>query len=88
MALRLGIGDTLTLCKGAIDLCSRGFHDEPEDARTMIADMCLMRSHLQCLSKQMGDEKDFVASRPDMFVSHSLPPRLMALELTRQTDKS
>jgi hypothetical protein len=68
MALRLGIGDTLTLCKGAIDLCSRGLHEEPEDARMMIADMCLMRSHLQCLSKQMGDEKDFVASRPDMCV--------------------
>jgi hypothetical protein len=67
MALRLGIGDTLTLCKGAIDLCSRGLHEEkPEDARTMIADMCLMRSHLQCLSKQMGDEKDFASSRPDM----------------------
>ena len=69
MALRLGIGDTLTLCKGAIDYCSRTAHDEPEDARILIADMCLMRSHLQCLSKQMGDEKVFAASRPDMCVA-------------------
>ena len=68
MALRLGIGDTLTLCKGAIDLCSRGLQDEPEDARIIVADMCLMRSHLQCLSRQMSDETDFVASRPDMWV--------------------
>lgn len=71
MALRLGIGDTLTICKGAIDLCSRGLHEEPEDARTMIADMCLMRSHLQCLAKQLGDEKDFVKNRPDMYISQA-----------------
>jgi len=72
MALRLGIGDTLTVCKGALDYCTRTLHDEPEEARILIADMCLMRTHLQSLSKQLGDEKSFVASRPDMCVF--LPP--------------
>ncbi len=86
MALRLGIGDTLTLCKGAIDLCSTRLHDEPEDSRRMIADMCLMRSHLQSLSKKMGDERDFVASRPDMCV---LPTRrLTPCGIVTETDSN
>jgi len=66
MALRLGVGDVFTVCRGAVDLCSRGIHDEPEDVRSIIAEMKMIRSHLKELESQIGDEKAFVAARPDM----------------------
>jgi hypothetical protein len=66
MALRLGVGDVFTVCKGAVDLCSRGIHDEPEDVRSIIAEMKLIRAHLKELESQIGDEKAFVTARPDM----------------------
>jgi hypothetical protein len=66
MALRLGVGDVFTVCKGAVDLCSRGIHDEPEDVKSVIAEMKLIRAHLKELESQIGDEKAFVTARPDM----------------------
>lgn len=66
MALRLGVGDVFTVCKGAVDLCSRGIHDEPEDVKSVIAEMKLIRAHLKELENQIGDEKAFVTARPDM----------------------
>jgi hypothetical protein len=54
------------VCKGAVDLCSRGIHDEPEDVKSVIAEMKLIRAHLKELENQIGDEKAFVTARPDM----------------------
>jgi hypothetical protein len=65
MALRLGVGDVFTVCKGAMDLC-RAIHDEPEEVQSVIAEMKLIRSHLKNLENQIGDEKTFVTVRPDM----------------------
>lgn len=65
MALRLGVGDAFTVCKGAVDFC-RTFHDEPEEVRSIVAEMQLIRGHLKSLESQIGEEKSFVATRPDM----------------------
>jgi hypothetical protein len=65
MALRLGVGDVFTVCKGAVDLC-RAIHDEPEEVQTAVAEMKLIRTHLKCLESQIGDEKSFATMRPDM----------------------
>jgi hypothetical protein len=65
MALRLGIGDVFTICKGAVDLC-KAIHDEPEEVQSVIAEMKLMRTHLKGLERQIGNEKSFAMARPDM----------------------
>ena len=65
MALRLGVGDAFTICKGAVDLC-RAIHDEPAEVHSVIAEMKLMRTHLNALERKIGDEKAFAVSRPDM----------------------
>jgi hypothetical protein len=66
MALRLGVGDVFTVCKGAVDLCSRAIHDEPEEVQSVVAEMKLIRAHLKALDSQIGDEKAFATARPDM----------------------
>jgi hypothetical protein len=68
MALRLGVGDVFTVCKGAVDLCSRAIHDghEPEEVQSVIAEMKLIRTHLKDLEGQIGDENAFATARPDM----------------------
>lgn len=65
MALRLGIGDVFTLCKGTVDIC-KTIHDEPKEVQSAIAGMKLMRAHLRDLESQVGDEKSFATARPDM----------------------
>jgi predicted peroxiredoxin len=65
MALRLGVGDVFTVCKGAVDFC-RAIHDEPEEVQSVIAEMKLIRAHLKSLESQIGDEKAFATARPDM----------------------
>jgi hypothetical protein len=65
MALRLGVGDVFTVCKGAVDFC-RAIHDEPEEVQSVIAEMKLIREHLKSLESQIGDEKSFATARPDM----------------------
>ena len=65
MALRLGVGDVFTVCKGAVDFC-RAIHDEPEEVQSVIAEMKLIREHLKSLESQIGDEKPFATARPDM----------------------
>ena len=65
MALRMGIGDVLTICKGAIDI-AKAIHEEPEELRSVVAEMKTMRAHLKGLESQMGDEKSFASARPDM----------------------
>ncbi len=73
-ALRLGIGDVLTVCKGAIDL-GRTFHDEPhpEDVRSIVADMKMVKAHLKDLESKVGDETAFVKERNDMWVAIPQP---------------
>lgn len=65
MALRLGIGDVFTLCKGTVDIC-KAIHDEPKEVQSTVASMKLMRAHLMELESKIGDEKSFAAARPDM----------------------
>lgn len=66
MALRMGVGDVFTLCKGAVDLCSRAIHEEHEGTHTVVAEMKQVRAHLKSLEAQIGDEKAFAKARPDM----------------------
>lgn len=66
MALRLGVGDVLTVCKGAVDFCSRTVHDEPEGVQSVVAEMKLIREHLKELDSRIGDEKTFATAQPDM----------------------
>lgn len=66
MALRMGVGDVFTLCKGAVDLCSRAIHEEHEGTHTVVAEMKQVRAHLKSLEAQIGDENVFAKARPDM----------------------
>ncbi|CZR55249.1 uncharacterized protein PAC_05136 [Phialocephala subalpina] len=79
-ALRLGIGDVFTCCKAAIDICTTLPH-QPNHIETssIITEMQLMRSHLQTLESQIGDEGVFSSARPDMCVS--FPPSLHLLSV-------
>lgn len=78
MALKLGIGDALTLCKGAVDLCSAvpRVRDESKEVQSVVAEMKLMKAHLKSLETQVGDEKAFVKGRPDIapIIKRSLEP--------------
>lgn len=65
MALRLGVSEAFTVCKGTVDFCTT-FHDEPAEVRLVVAEMTQIREHLKSLEKQIGDEKLFSAARPDM----------------------
>jgi hypothetical protein len=67
MALRIGVGDVFTLCKGVLDLCtSTTLHEDPKELHSLVSEMALMRSNLKALPSQIGDEKAFATSRPDM----------------------
>jgi hypothetical protein len=66
MALRIGVGDAFTLCKGALDLCTSSTLHEDRELHSLVSEMALMRSNLKTLSSQVGDEKAFASSRPDM----------------------
>ncbi|KAK0099701.1 hypothetical protein ONS95_013406 [Cadophora gregata] len=76
MALRMGVGDAFTLCKSAVDLCSRAIHEEHEGAHTIVTEMKQVRAHLKCLEEQIGDEKVFAKARPDIapVIKKSLEP--------------
>ncbi|KAH7321855.1 hypothetical protein BKA65DRAFT_482290 [Rhexocercosporidium sp. MPI-PUGE-AT-0058] len=76
MALRMGIGDVFTLCKGAVDLCSRAIHEDHEGMHTIITEMKQIRTHLKSLETQIGDEKTFINARPDIapVIKRSLEP--------------
>ncbi|KAH9221901.1 hypothetical protein DL95DRAFT_381680 [Leptodontidium sp. 2 PMI_412] len=76
MALRMGVGDVFTLCKGAVDLCSRAIHEEHEGTHTIVAEMKQVRAHLKSLETQIGDEKAFSNARPDIapVIKRSLEP--------------
>lgn len=62
MALKLGIGDVFTICKGAMDLYSTvpRIHEEFQEVQSLVAEIKLMKSHLKTLEAQVGDEKSFV----------------------------
>jgi hypothetical protein len=68
MALKLGIGDAFTLCKGAVDFCNTvpRVRDESKEVQSVVAEMKLMKAHLKALETQIGDEQVFVKGRPDM----------------------
>jgi len=66
MALRLGIGDVFTICKGAVDLCTAVPRVHDEEMRSTVAEMKLMKAHLKALENQVGDEHTFANARPDM----------------------
>ena len=68
MALKLGIGDAYTLCKGALDFCSTvpKVRDESKEVQSVVAEMKLIKAHLRSLEAQVGDEQAFVMGRPDM----------------------
>jgi hypothetical protein len=66
MALRIGVGDAFTLCKGALDFCTSSTLHEDRELHSLVSEMALMRSNLKTLSCQVGDEKAFASSRPDM----------------------
>ncbi|KAG4442596.1 hypothetical protein IFR05_001926 [Cadophora sp. M221] len=76
MALRMGVGDVFTLCKGAVDLCSRAIHEEHEGTHTIVAEMKQVRAHLKSLESKIGDEKAFANARPDIapVIKMSLEP--------------
>jgi len=61
----MGIGDVLTICKAAVDI-AKAIHEEPEELQSVVAEMKTMREHLKSLENQMGDEKSFASTRPDM----------------------
>jgi hypothetical protein len=67
MALRISVGDAFTLCKGVLDLCtSSTLYEDHKELHSLVSEMALMRSNLKALSSQIGDEKTFASSRPDM----------------------
>ncbi|KAL2068304.1 hypothetical protein VTL71DRAFT_16402 [Oculimacula yallundae] len=76
MALRLGVGDIFTLCKSAVDVCSRAIHEEHEGTSTLVAEMKQIRTHLKTLETQIGDERAFVKARPELapVINRSLEP--------------
>lgn len=72
----MGVGDVFTLCKGAVDLCSRAIYEEHEGTHTIVTEMKQVRAHLKKLEAQVGDERTFAATRPDIapVIKRSLEP--------------
>jgi hypothetical protein len=66
MALRLGIGDAVTICKSVLDACKSGHLDSGKEVQTIVAEMEQMRGHLKSLEIRIGDEKTFAAAKPDV----------------------
>jgi hypothetical protein len=66
MALRLGIGDAFTICKGAVDFCSAVPRVHDEEVQSAVAEMIQMKAHLKALESRIGDEALFIKARPEL----------------------
>lgn len=60
-ALRLGVGDVFTVCKSVVDLCAKATttsHDEMRDMRIVVAEIQVMREHLDAIHAKMEGQCD------------------------------